>query len=153
MTPAEDRQLADSRGTRMLVIDLEKGTIRDEFKSECKGMPFSDRFVVDGGRVLFFDWKTIRSYDTNRRTLAWALEAPWVQQASILFGGKILLSLNLTGVEGQHLSRLVVVEPETGKVIREQETGGVGARLPNYVQCGDTVLLTDTMQAFRIVQE
>jgi outer membrane protein assembly factor BamB len=147
-----DTELVEGMGTRMLVIDPKKGTIINEFKSERKRMPFSDRFVIDGRRVLFFDWRTVRSYDTKRRELAWSLEAPQVQPAPILSDGKVILALNSTGVEGQHQSKLLVVDSKTGKVIQEQDTGGVGSNLQNYVQCGDMVILTDTMQAFKIVQ-
>jgi len=148
LTSQEDSELVKKARSRMLVIDPADGRIVSEFEVD-RGYEFASKVVIRDDQALFFDHRTLYCYDTKARKLVWQLDPPGVHPSPVLLGNNILLPFNRMGVEGQHGHKLVVVDSKDGKVFCEQVEGGQGMNMPDeYVQWGDTVILTRNMQAF-----
>jgi outer membrane protein assembly factor BamB len=137
----DDIKLSESERSRLLVVDLKTGKVIDEFNAEPR-YSFSSNVTIQDFRAFFCSDQMLYCYSLPYRKLLWQFKAPTGQQPGPIFlDNMVVLPMNRTGIEGQHEAKLCVLDPVEGKLIGEQETGGIPLGFGgSYRQCGDMVV-------------
>ncbi|HEV7405682.1 MAG TPA: PQQ-binding-like beta-propeller repeat protein [Chthoniobacteraceae bacterium] len=131
----------DKTEKTMLVVDLRQRKVISSFRAEGH---FSHHVIASEDQVYFADDYTLYAYDAKQTRLAWQRKVPFeLNPYPLLTPTRVILAMNRAGMHGEHATKLLVLDRQTGNELRSQETGGIPMRKAQYVQSGDEVVTVE----------
>lgn len=133
----------------LLVIDLREKKIVSRFSTNTE---WSEKIVVFGDDVYFFDRTSLFAYNSQRVEFSWKLEvSQGMLPYPLITDSTVIIAMNQQGHHGEHQSWIVIYDRPTGRKLTSSENGGIGMRQPHYTQYNGLVVTTDWMlKAYKI---